>query len=119
MTASTCTARSPTWSNGIEHVFIEHYWDDESDLEHLRRTLGAAAEEWSAVRFTLDPEQHLARIARRASARALDESDFERRTVAEERAALDALGDRVGQAFAVGAPIDQLVERLRGRLGLR
>jgi hypothetical protein len=67
-------------------------------------------------RLTLPLEELLRRIERRASARALDESDFERNTVLEEYALLSAAeGSELGEPIdAFGAP-DKLAESMLNR----
>ena len=63
--------------------------------------------------LTLDKQQHLARIHRRARARAIDEINFELDTVARERAALAGFAPpALGIPFEVGDGPEKLAQRL-------
>jgi shikimate kinase len=103
---------------GYRHFVIDHIWHTPAELADLRRRLGDA--DIRCFLLTLPVEENLRRIRRRQSARALDEQEFELRTVAEERETLykDAGGD-LGEPFDVSAPPDDLVTALLLRLGLR
>jgi hypothetical protein len=107
---------------GYLHFVIDHLWRTPADLAHLRRRLldvdGAA--DIRCFLLTLPLDENLRRIQRRQVARALDEQELERRTVAEEREALfkGRSGD-LGEPFDVSAPPMDLVATLVLRLGLR
>jgi shikimate kinase len=107
---------------GYRHFVIDHVWHTSEELADLRRILldidGDA--DIHCFLLTLPLEENLHRIARRQSARALEEQEFERRTVAEEREALfNNCGDDLGERFDVSATPDELVATMRRRLGLR
>jgi len=107
---------------GYRHFVINHLWVTPAALAHLRQTLldvdGAA--DIRCFLLTLPLDENLFRIQRRQLARAIDEQEFERRTLAEEREALfkDGSGD-LGEPFDVSAPPAALVATLVPRLGLR
>jgi hypothetical protein len=68
----------------------------------------------------LPAEENLARIELRASARAIDELEFERNAFVQEREMLAASsGTSLGEPFDVAAPPAELVETMLRRLGLR
>jgi hypothetical protein len=67
--------------------------------------------------LTLPLEENLRRIERRQQARALDERDFERQTVENERATLANRMD-LGELFDVSGSPEDLVRKLTRRLGL-
>jgi len=106
---------------GYHHFVINHLWRTPEELDDLRRRLLAADAGASIHCFllTLPLDENLRRIARRQGARALDEQEFEQRTVAEERDVLftSATGS-VGEPFDVSAPPDALVATLKRRIGL-
>lgn len=103
---------------GYRHFIINHIWRSPEELADLRRRLSVETE-FHAFLLTLSVEENLQRIARRASTRAIDELDFELRTVAEERTALAAWTDgELGARFEVDATPSELAERLIHRLGL-
>jgi hypothetical protein len=107
---------------GYRHFVIDHLWRTPAELADLRRRLRDVEPDADTRCFllTLPLDENLRRIERRQRARALDEHDFERRTVAEEREALfgNATGD-LGEPFDVSAPPVDLVPALLHRLGLR
>jgi shikimate kinase len=107
---------------GYRHFVISHLWRTPAELTDLRRRLLDidACAEIRCFLLTLSLEENVRRIQRRQSARALDEEEFERRTVVEERNALfkDA-GGELGEHFDVSAPPAELVKLLQLRLDLR
>lgn len=105
---------------GYRHFVIDHIWRSPAEIADLRRRLGGDEEDFHCFSLTLPAEEHLRRIECRASARALDEHEFELRTYADERKALAAFrGDEVGERFAVDAAPNELVENMLRRLDLQ
>jgi thymidylate kinase len=108
--------------SGYHHFVIDHLWRTAAELEHLRHTLldVDSAADIRTFLLTLPLDENLRRIRLRQGSRALDEREFELRTVAEERSTLfegDARG--LGEAFDVSASPVDLVGSLLRRLGLR
>ena len=106
---------------GYRHFVIDHVWYTPAELADLRRTLldvdGGA--EVHCFLLTLPVEENLRRIKRRQSARALNEQEFEQRTVAEEREALfKSRPADLGEPFDVSAAPDELVAGMLRRVGL-
>ena|ERR1700752_2337705 len=93
---------------GYRHFVIEHVWRNESELADLTRRLDDP--EIHCFLLTLPIEENLRRVERRQAARAIDEREFEHRTLAEERQALEGSG--LGTPFDVSAPPAELVFRL-------
>ena len=106
-------------SFGYQHFVIEHVWHSEEALADLRRRLIAvdAHAEIRCFLLTLPMDENLRRIERRQRARALDEREFELRTVAEERDLL-AKAAGLGEPFDVSATPADLVAIMLRRLGL-
>jgi len=107
---------------GYRHFVIDHVWHSPTELADLRRTLLDVDDDAEVHCFllTLPLEENLRRIKRRQSARALNEQEFELRTVAEEREALfESRAGDLGEHFDVSAPPDELVATMLRRLGLR
>lgn len=102
---------------GYRHVVIDHFWRSGEDLDDLRQRLDVIETEFRCFLLTLPHDENLRRIARRQQARALDEREFELRTVAEERLALADHGGRLGEPFDVSSPPEELVDRLLRQLG--
>lgn len=104
---------------GYRHFVIEHVWRSSEELADLRRRLVAIDPDAEVRCFllTLAPDENLRRIERRQRARAIDEREFELRTVAEERNALAQRVD-VGEPFDVSASPAVLVARMLKRLEL-
>src|SRR5262245_47087635 len=98
---------------GYRNFVIEHVWRTEGELADLKRRL----DDTDAYCFllTVPIEENLRRIERRQAARAIDESEFERLTLAEERRALEEPG--LGTPFDVSAPPSELVQRLLAIVG--
>lgn len=103
---------------GYHHFVINHIWRSPQELTDLRRRLEPEADIHCFL-LTLSLEENLHRIARRASTRAIDELDYDRRTVVEEREALMAWGDgELGEILEVDAAPLEVAERLLHRLGI-
>jgi hypothetical protein len=104
---------------GYRHFVIEHVWRSPTELADLRQQLIAvdADAEVRCFLLTLALDENLRRIERRQGARAIDEHQFELRTVAEERDALAKSLD-LGDPFDVSAPPPELVARMLQRLSL-
>ena len=102
---------------GYRHFVINHIWRSPSELAELRGRLANVDPDIRCFLLTLPTDENLRRIQRRASARAIDELEFERRTFAEER---EALGSslNLGEPFDVSAAPPQLVADMLHRLGL-
>lgn len=68
---------------GYRHFVINHLWRTPGELADLRRRLHDvdADAEIRGLLLTLPLEENLRRVERRQSARAIDEREFERRTV--------------------------------------
>lgn len=107
-------------SSGYAHFVIDHIWRTEEERDDLRKRL-LAVDPGADIRMfllTLPLEDNLQRIERRQQARALDEQEFERRTVIEEREALSAVpGGELGEPFDVSVPPSELVTRLLALVG--
>jgi shikimate kinase len=107
---------------GYRHFVINHVWRTSAELGDLRhRLLDIDADaDIRCFLLTLPLDENLRRIQRRQSARALDEQEFERRTVEEEREALFKRADgNVGEPFDVSAPPADLVATLLPHLEVR
>ena len=102
---------------GYRHFVIDHVWYTRSALDDLRQRLLAIDPEADIRCFllTLPADDNFRRIERRQVARAIDEREFELRTVAEERAILAGASD-VGEPFDVTAPPSELVAVMRAGL---
>ena len=98
---------------GYRNFVIEHIWRTESELDDLKRRLDDP--DVHCFLLTLRIEENLQRIERRQAARAIDEREFEYRTVAEERQALEAPG--LGTPFDVSGPPAELVLRMLNLIG--
>ena len=107
---------------GYQHFVINHLWRRPLELADLRRRL-LDFDDKADIRcflLSLPLDENLRRIQKRQSARAIDELEFEQRTVAEEREALlESSGGGLGEPFDVSAPPADLVAMLLLRLGLR
>jgi shikimate kinase len=107
---------------GYRHFIIVYLWRTPEELDDLRRRLLDidADADLRCFLLTLPLEENLRRIRRRQAARALDEEEFELRTVAEEREALyhSHAGD-LGEPFDVSGPLEELAARMLLRLDLR
>lgn len=106
---------------GYRHFVINHLWRTPAALADLRRRLLEidADTDIRCFLLTLPLEDNLRRIQRRQRARALDEREFERQTVDEEREAVyGSANNDLGVPFDVSAAPVELVAGLLGRLGL-
>ena len=105
---------------GYRHFIIEHLWRSRAELVDLRGKLKAVDPDAEVRCFllTLPHDENLRRIERRQEARAIDEREFELRTVAEERDTL-ANGVDLGEPFDVSARPRALVAKMLCRLSLR
>ena len=105
---------------GYRHFVIDHLWRSAAELADLRRRLAVidADADVRCFLLTLPADENLRRIERRQRARAIDEREFELRTVAEEREVL-ANNPDLGEPFDVSAPPAELVEAMLRRLALR
>jgi len=106
---------------GYHHFVINHLWRTPEELDDLRRRLrdADAAAGIHCFLLTLPLDDNLRRIERRQGARALDEQEFEQRTVAEEREVLYSRAPgSVGEPFDVSAPPEELVATMMRRVGL-
>lgn len=104
--------------HGYRIFVINHIWRTWAELDDLRARLTPLDPAVRVFLLTLPAEENLLRIEQRAVARALDELEWERQTMMEERAALSAAapGD-LGEPFDVTGPppalTDELLQRLR------
>ena len=108
--------------HGYRHFVIDHLWRTPAELADLCSRLRDIDAELDIHCFllVLPLDENLRRIRRRQGTRALDEHEFEMRTVLEEREALHTPGrDDLGEPFDVSAPPPELVARLLRRLGLQ
>lgn len=105
---------------GYRHFVVDYFWRSPADLADLRRWLVHIDTAFHCFLLTLPAEENLRRIEQRARARAMDELEWERHTVSQERKALAASQDMdLGEPFEVSAPPAELVAALLRRLGLR
>lgn len=106
---------------GYRHFVINHLWCTPEALADLRTRLQDVDPnaDMRCFLLTLPREENLARIERRQGVRAIDETEFELQTVAEEREILaQATGGELGELFDVSAPPEELVATLLRRLEL-
>jgi AAA domain-containing protein len=105
---------------GYRHFVVNHGWRSGAAVADLRRRLTRLDADVRVFLLTLASDENLRRIERRQHARALDEREFELRTVAEEREAMTnpAAGD-LGEPFDVSAPPSELVIAILQKLSLR
>jgi hypothetical protein len=107
---------------GYRHFVINHLWRTPAELGDLRHRLLDVDPDADIRCFllTLPLDENLRRIKRRQTGRALDEQEFERRTVEDEREVLFKRGgDTLGEPFDVSAPPADLVSTLLLRLEQR
>jgi hypothetical protein len=104
---------------GYRHFVIEHFWSSSAELADLRDRLARVDldAEFRAFVLTLPEDENLRRIERRQVARAIDEHEFERRTVAIERDVLTNMSDPF-EPFDVSAAPRELVAEMLRRLGM-
>lgn len=104
---------------GYRHFVVDHIWRSPAELADLRRRLMAidADADIRCFLLTLPADENMRRIERRQRARALDEREFELRTLAEEREALmKHSGKDLGEPFDVSAPPAELAATMLSRL---
>lgn len=102
---------------GYRRVIINHIWLTSGDIDDLRCKLNDIDTDIRCFLLVLSLEENLRRIQVRQSARALDDQDFERRTVMEEREMLfEKTTENLGEKFDVSASIETLVAELICRL---
>lgn len=90
---------------GYRHFVLDHIWRSSAEVDELRRRLAPLDPDVRVFLLTLPAGENLRRIERRAAAREIDELEWERRVVAEEREALDAGAEGVlGEPFDVSEP---------------
>jgi hypothetical protein len=98
---------------GYRYFVINHLWTVPAELEDLRERLADEDETFRCFLLTLPAEENLRRIERRSAVRAVDELEFELRTVAAEREALSASPPgTLGEPLDVSGPVSELVERV-------
>lgn len=104
---------------GYRHFVIDHIWTTGEEIEDLRCRLADVDAEFRCFLLTLPADEHLQRIKRRASVRALDELEHDLRIASQEREMLmESPGVDLGEPFDVSAPPPALVERMLHCLGL-
>lgn len=102
---------------GYRHFVIDHIWRSPAELEDLRRILSPMDDDFRSFLLTLPAAENMRRIERRAGARAIDELARERKSVAEERQALEANEPgSLGEPFVVAASPTILVATMLRRL---
>jgi thymidylate kinase len=107
---------------GYRHFVINHLWCSPTELADLRGRLLDIdpAADIHCFLLTLPLDENLRRIQRRQSARAIDEREFELRTVAKEHEALfERSGGDLGESFDVSAPPAELAATLLRRIERR
>jgi cytidylate kinase len=104
---------------GYRHFVVDHIWTSPAEVADLSSRLVRMDSDIRCFLLTLPVDENLRRIERRASARALDERELERRTFREESEALRKSPDpALGEPFDVSAPPQDLVATMLRRLGL-
>lgn len=103
---------------GYRHCVVDYCWSSAAEIADLRRRLASIDTVFRCFLLTLSVEENLRRIEQRASSRAIDELEWERQTVIEERQLL-ARGSSMdlGEPFDVSVPPADLVTALLRRLG--
>jgi len=103
--------------HAYDHFIINHLWTSPSDLRDLYRRLSDLDEQVACFRLVLDRDANLSRIARRASARVVDEGDYERATYRLEHDQLSqAAGDELGRPLDASGTPDEIADALLARL---
>jgi hypothetical protein len=99
------------WKSNYHHFVISHIWRTSSEIADLcDRLIGIDV---------LPLDDNLRRIEHRSSVHAINEREFELRTVMEERNLLLKNSSReLGEPFDVSAPPETLVAMLLARIGL-
>lgn len=102
---------------GYRNFVVNHIWRTPEDIDDLRCKLSDIDADIRCFLLVLSLEENLRRIQVRQGARALDEQDFERRTVMEEREMLfEGTIENLGEKFDVSASPEALVAGLLSRL---
>jgi len=101
---------------GYRHFVINHLWRSPQALADLRNRLVGIDSDIRCFLLTLPLDANLRRIERRASVRAIDELEFDRRAFAEEHETLTRFGQDLGELFDVSAPPAALVGSLLSRV---
>lgn len=105
-------------SFGYRHFVIDHIWTSPNQLADLRHRLSGIDDDIHCFLLTLPTEEHLRRIERRASARAIDERELELAILEDETAALAQYDEgTLGVPFDVSVPPSELVRDMLDRLG--
>lgn len=105
---------------GYRHFVLDHIWRSPEELDDLRRRLAPLDDDIRSFLLTLPAAENIQRIERRARSRAIDELEWERKTVAEERQALaGSQPGSLGEPFDVSGPPATLVATLLRRLSER
>lgn len=109
--------------NGYRHFIVNHLWTRPEHIADLRHRLAEAAPGCDCRCFLLELplKENLRRIRVRQAARALEETEFELRTVMEERSILAEHGadGSLGERFDVSGHPEKLVAAILERLGLQ
>ena len=107
-------------SRGYGRFILNHYWPKAEQIADLKARLQAIDPDFGVhcFRLTLAKEKNLRRIALRQKARAIDETEFEAETFAEEHALLSAAGAELGIPFDVSDPPNMLAARLIETIGI-
>lgn len=101
---------------GYQHFVINHIWRSPAELDDLRRRLAPIDPDIRTFLLALSADENVRRIERRANARQSNELEWERMTLEEERAALAAHTNSLGEPFDVADPPPVLVRRMLQRL---
>jgi predicted N-acetyltransferase YhbS len=106
---------------GYRHFVINHIWRTPEELADLWDRLAPLDREIHCFLLTLPVAENVRRIERRASVRAVDEREFERRTFADEHRVLTAqpgsdLGERVDASATPAVLADTILTRVSAHL---
>lgn len=106
--------------HAYKHFIINHLWTTPSVLDDLRARLSRLDSRVACFRLTLDRNANLARIARRASARAIDEREYEQTTFLVEHDQLNlAIGDELGLPLDASGTPDEIADALLAGLAMQ
>ena len=107
-------------SRGYDRFILNHYWPSAERIADLRTRLQAIDPRFEVhcFRLTLPEEENLRRIALRQKVRAINETEFEAETFAEEHALLSEAGVALGTPFDMADPPDVLAARLIETIGI-
>ena len=105
---------------GYRHFVLDYIWRSTAELDDLRHRLVQIDGDIHCFLLTLSVEENLQRIERRASAREINELEFERHIFVQERELLAASTEMsLGEPFDASEPPKVLVKTMLQRLGLR